>query len=470
MKIRKTVYILSYATVLSMLIGGCKSADVSKNPADTQTQVTSVTEETELLEEIEPAVEEAVEEAENAEEMMVEDDTPALRDSYELGGYIGCAVTGNEIDDEGVWNIITKHFNAVTLGNELKPDAIFKYSNDRCPGTQMVELNGEEIEVPVMSFARAERILNRIYDWNEANPDRKIMVRGHVLVWHSQTPEWFFHENYNKRDPYVSKEEMDKRLEWYIKAMFEHFFSTDSKYKDMFYGWDVVNEAVSDKGGYRTDEEKPSEPLSNNTHSTNSSWWHVYQSNEYIINAFKYANKYAPSELELYYNDYNETEIVKRNGIVDLLTAVKEAEGEPGVGTRISGMGMQGHYGMDQPSTSNVDYSIKEYSKIVDSVQITEFDMTASDSFDGSDESKEEEYEKQRKRYNVLYFSIKSAASDPDVNVTGITFWGTVDQYSWLQNRSDLGGGNKSGLKCCPLLFDENYKAKPCFYVFASKK
>ena len=29
------------------------------------------------------------------------------------------------------------------------------------------------------------------------------MVRGHVLVWHSQTPEWFFHVDYDKNKDYV---------------------------------------------------------------------------------------------------------------------------------------------------------------------------------------------------------------------------------------------------------------------------
>ena len=129
-----------------------------------------------------------------------------------------------------------------------------------------------------------------------------LQMRGHVLVWHSQTPEWFFHENWDKQEPYVTKAEMTKRQEWYIKEVLEHF---TTKYENLFYGWDVLNEAISDAtGDYRTEHEN-GENLLNDTHGSNSSWWMVYQSNEYVINAFRFANKYAPEYVELYYNDYN---------------------------------------------------------------------------------------------------------------------------------------------------------------------
>ena len=398
-----------------------------------------------------------------------EEEIPALRDCVEqkMGCRIGCAITGQEPWDIPLWNLVTTHFNAVTLGNELKPDSLFGYSNGKCPGTQEAELNGETITVPVMNFSNPEKILNKLLKWNETHPDREIKVRGHVLVWHSQTPEWFFHEDYDKTKPYVSKEEMDKRQEWYIREVLTHFVGDDSPYKNLFYGWDVVNEAVSDgSGSYRTDAENPNEDLSNDTHGNNSSWWHVYQSEDYIINAFKYANKYAPEQLELYYNDYNECMAKKRAGIVALLKAVKEQEGKPGEGTRITAMGMQGHYSVDSPSYTEVEASAKAYGEVVGSIQITEWDLSSSDDYDGSAESKEKEYEKMRKTYNLQYYALQSVKAS-GVNVTGITFWGTVDKYSWLQHRSTVGGGSNKEKAQCPLLFDDLYKPKPAFWVFA---
>lgn len=414
---------------------------------------------------------EQAESRESGEEESMEE-TPILKDGVmnTLGCRVGCAATAGELEDEKVWEIITTHFNALTIGNELKPDAMVGYSVASCPGTEEAELNGETITVPVLDYSRAEKMLDKIYDWNQANPDSQIKVRGHVLVWHAQTPEWFFHVDYDKTKDYVDKETMDKRLEWYIRTMLTHFTGEDSKYKDLFYGWDVVNEAVSDgTGTYRTDNENPNEALSEDRHGSNSSWWHIYQSNEYIINAFIYANKYAPADLELYYNDYNECDVKKMKGIAELLTELKEREGEPGVGTRITAMGMQGHYNMTSPTMDKVELAVKTYGEIVGNVQITEFDIKARDSYDGSDGAKAEEYEKQATRYRVLYWVLKSQDEQENADVTGITFWGTVDHYSWLQSHSDVGGGNTGNLNQCPLLFDENYEPKPAFYVFAGE-
>lgn len=477
-KMRWAIKAAANMLALFLIAGFCTGCGAKENPVSSENAVSLNQEKDEETEEVLLTSDDNSYGGEEtgAEDMTATDVTaeiPALRDCVPQmieGCKIGCAATRNEMSDPKVWEIITTHFNAITFGNELKPDALFGYSNDRCPGLTTTELNGEEFEVPEMTFRSAEAMLDKVLKWNEENPERKIMVRGHVLVWHSQTPEWFFHENYNKKNDYVSPAEMTKRQEWYIREVLTHFTGEDSKYKDLFYGWDVVNEAVSDSAGkLRTDAEKPSESLNNNTHGSNSSWYHIYQSDEYIINAFKFANKYAPASLELYYNDYNESTAPKREGIAKLLQTIKDHEGEPGEGTRISGMGMQGHYSMTNPNMTDVEYAAKLYGRIVGNVQITEFDITASDSYDGSDESIVEEDKKLKSRYGTLYYILKAVNNTEDANITGITFWGTVDQYSWLQNRSNVGGGNKSGLPQYPLLFDKNYQPKPCFDVFTER-
>lgn len=395
---------------------------------------------------------------------------PVLKDAIQraMGCRIGAEATLPEMKDKKVWEIITTHFNALTFGNELKPDSMFGYSREKCRSLERAEVNGESLAVPRLDFSRAQAMLDQVLAWNQSHPDSPIRVRGHVLVWHSQTPEWFFHVDYDKNKDYVDKDTMNRRLEWYIRTMLTHFTGEESRYRELFYGWDVVNEAISDRTGtYRSDRENPDEPLSRNTHGSNSSWWRVYQSEEYILNAFFYANRYAPAGLELYYNDYNECSPIKQQGILTLLAAIKEREGAPGEGTRIDGMGMQGHYGMTSPLVGDFETAIVKYAKAVGSVQITEFDLRAGEGYDGSREAKAEEYEKQAERYRTLYRAIRRAREKGGANVTGLTFWGTVDPYSWLQDRSDVGGGNTTGLPQCPLLFDEAYQPKPAFFAFA---
>lgn len=396
------------------------------------------------------------------------EDVPALKDAVteatQEDFIVGGAVTIGELSDEGVVALVRKHFNALTIGNELKPDAIFNYSNQYCPGTTTDILNGQEIEVPIVNFSRAEKILDQVLAWNREDPENPIRMRGHVLVWHAQTPEWFFHEDYDASKPYVSKEEMNIRLEWYIKTVLEHFTAEGSKYEGLFYGWDVVNEAVSDgTNTYRSDSENASESLSEPTHGSNSSWWHVYQSEEFIINAFRYANKYAPADLQLYYNDYNECGITKRGKILKLIEAVKAAEG-----TRIDGMGMQGHYGMSSPDTMAFLDAMKLYAEAAGSVMITEWDLSASDRYDGTAATRQDEYIRQAKKYLALYCGIQNLRAD-GVNVTGFTFWGTIDKYSWLQSRSNVGGGTDGTKKQCPLLFDDDYKVKPAYWAFVDR-
>lgn len=388
------------------------------------------------------------------------------------GSIAGTAIMLSEITDDTLMELVEKHFNAVTFGNELKPDALFNYQLDSSIKTDKINFNGSELEVPVVNekggnldFSRADAMADKILAWNNAHPDQKIRIRGHVLVWHSQTQEWFFHENYDITKPYVNKETMNRRLEWFISSVFDHYFgeAANGKYDGLFYGWDVVNEAVIGNT-YRTDKVSAAESLSEIRHGNNSSWWHVYESNEFIINAFKYANKYAPANVELYYNDFGETDNTKCEGIVKLINDVKSAEG-----TRLDALGMQAHYNVDGFSAAQFKSVAKKYAQAAGKVQLTELDFKASSTYDGTAATKESEYTKMAYCHKNLYEAIKALKAE-GANVSGITVWGVIEPNSWLHSQSDLGGG-ASGSAQCPLLFDGNYKAKPAYwaYVDASK-
>lgn len=380
----------------------------------------------------------------------------------------GTAIMLSEISDDTLMELVEKHFNAVTFGNELKPDALFNYQIDgNSVPTKTITFEGEELQVPVVNdagdsldFSRADAMADKILEWNKVHPDQKIRIRGHVLVWHSQTQEWFFHENYDITKPYVNKETMNRRLEWFISSVFDHYFgkAANGKYDGLFYGWDVVNEAVIGNT-YRTDKVSAAESLNEIRHGNNSSWWHVYKSNEFIINAFKYANKYAPKDVELYYNDFGETDNTKCEGIVKLINDVKSAEG-----TRLDALGMQAHYNVDGFSAAQFKSVAKKYAQAAGKVQLTELDFKASSTYDGTAATKESEYTKMAYCHKNLYEAIKALKAE-GANVSGLTVWGVIEPNSWLHSQSNLGGG-ASGSAQCPLLFDGNYKAKPAYWAY----
>ena len=420
-----------------------------------------------------PAPTEVTEEEEKAD---IEWDIPDLKDyvSSEKGigknSYTGAAIMLSEISDKALMDLVEKHFNAVTFGNELKPDALFNYQNDKPSEGMIVEetwtdakgVEHKNMKVPTLNFDRAEKMLDQLKDWNDEHPEDQIKVRGHVLTWHSQTPAWFFKENYDPNGAFVSPEEMTVRHEWFIKSVYEHVFS--SEYKDMFYGWDVVNEACSDGSGtYRSASE-------------NSNWARIYGNGssedapEYILNAFRFANYYAhemgQDKLELYYNDYNECSGNKPDAIAQLLESVKKHEKDSVLPTRITGFGMQGHHNMSSPSKQQIiDCGIR-YGKIVGTIQVTELDFKCSSDFDGSEGMLSSEYTKEAYRYKDVFDAYKEIDAQPGIDVNNITVWGVIDPNSWLQTSSSVGGGANGRQKQVPLLFDGEYKAKPAYWAF----
>ena len=369
------------------------------------------------------------------------------------GTLTGTCLASSSLKDDKLVALVKKHFNAITFENELKPESLMNgiYPKGGFKEDDLVEFKGYKVPKD-LDFSVPDAMLDEILKWN-TDDGCNIKIRGHVLTWHSQTPAWFFREGYSESGKYVSKEEMNVRHEWYIKTVMEHFFDSKSPYKDMFYGFDVVNEAISDNG----DE----------IYRTNGDWAGLYgvgseaDAPDYIINAFKYANKYAPKSLELYYNDYNDCTPSKVASISKLLTSVKnhEKDAEP---TRIDAFGMQAHHDMDFPSKSQIIEAAKTYGKIVGKVQVTELDVKSSLGYKGTKAEKEKEYAKTGHRYKDIYNAYREVVAS-GVKVNSFTIWGTIDSLSWLNTFNGAGGGS-NGRPQSPLLFDGNYQAKPAYW------
>ena len=166
----------------------------------------------------------------------------------------------------------------ITLGNEFKPENMLDYK--KC---QELAADGDETAVAVSLKGSARSILNFCRD-------NDIPVRGHVLVWHSQTPGWFFKKGYDPEADWVDKETMLGRMENYIKNVFAVL---DEEYPDVnFYAWDVVNEAWNDGG-------QPRKAGTYEESGEYSGWVGVFGDNSFIPYAFKYARKYARKDTKL---------------------------------------------------------------------------------------------------------------------------------------------------------------------------
>ena len=140
-------------------------------------------------------------------------------------GKVGTTLNAGQISDSNAINATKKEYNSVTAENEMKPDAILGYSANVISISEAKALgyyipdNYPESTVPKLNFTTVDNMLKLCYD-------NGLSMRGHTLVWHSQTPDWYFRNGYNNNGGYVTPEVMNKRMEFYIKTVMGHVFSS----------------------------------------------------------------------------------------------------------------------------------------------------------------------------------------------------------------------------------------------------
>jgi endo-1,4-beta-xylanase len=274
-----------------------------------------------------------------------------------------------------------------------------------------------------------------VYNWKDADSivafatRHHLRVRGHNLCWHNQAPNWLFLDNGQT----VRKEVLLKRLR-------DHIQTVVNRYKGSIYAWDVVNEAISDK---------PNEYL------RNSPWLQIC-GEEYIAKAFEYAHEADPNAL-LFYNDYNEINPIKREKIYRLVKSLKDA------GVPINGIGLQGHWAINEPSEGQLDSTIQQFANLGLKVQITELDISVYPKEhnarerrpeDAYDQFTQERENKQIEEYKTCFTAFKKYRNI----LSGVTFWNISDRNSWLDNFP------VKNRKDYPLLFDQNGKPKRVYY------
>lgn len=342
-----------------------------------------------------------------------------FKEAYKEAFLVGTALNEEIVAgrDKASTAIVLKHFNTVTAENVMKAEPI-------------------NPEPGVYNFGPADAFV-------EFGEKHDLFIIGHTLVWHNQTPAWFFtDEEGNPNTP-----------EAQIERMREHIKTVAGRYKGRVHAWDVVNEVIDNDGSYRP-----------------TTWVNgVGGGDELVKLAFKFASEYAP-DAELYYNDFNAWRPAKRDGIVRMVKMLQKE------GIRIDGIGIQGHWGLNFPKNKYIEDAIDAYAALGVKVMITELDvdvlpLTKEGQIIGTGMMHEqfelEEFEAFLDPYkDGLPKDVQRQLSDRYAELFGIffhkrdkidrvTLWGIHDDMSWkngypIPNRTNY-----------TLLFDRDKQPKP---------
>jgi len=211
---------------------------------------------------------------------------------------------GYQMQSDETMKFVKHHYNSYTLENELKPAQILSDWSGTISVSEAKKLGYvipdgyTESTVGKLNFDSVDKILEIANQYG-------LQMRGHVMQWHQQTSTRFFKEGYSSSGANVSKEVMDKRLEFYIRSVMKHVMdkekSLTGKAGSLVYCWDITNEY---------------------THRTNdpaaTSWMDVYGNMglkpTYVKKAYEIAydelKQYGLQEdVTLFYNDYNEYDV-----------------------------------------------------------------------------------------------------------------------------------------------------------------
>ena len=233
-------------------------------------------------------------------------------------------------------------------------------------------------------------------------------VHGHTLIWHSQNPGWLDNGNWTESQ--------------LIGVMNDHIDTVAGHFAGDVLVWDVVNEAFNEDGTYR------------------SSVWYDTIGQEFIDLAFQRARAADPNA-KLIYNDYNIGWLNSKSDAVYNMAVSMLNRGIP-----IDGVGFQMHLTAGGVSASSLASNIQRFAALGLDVYITELDVRIPANPSAQDLQNQA--------------NIYSTVTDVCLNQSAckaLQVWGIPDKYSWVP---DVFPGTGA-----PLLFDDNYNAKPAYYA-----
>jgi len=314
----------------------------------------------------------------------------------------GAAITPGQVAF-GSADFIKAQFTIVVAENAMKPEALSPSAEGQ------------------YHFAQADALVNFARTAG-------LKVRGHTLVWHQQTPAWFFVDN----GAPVTRARLIARMERYIADVVGHF-------KGRVFAWDVVNEAFSfGEGHTRTDSK-----------GMRLSPFREIIGEDFIEIAFRAAAKADPDAL-LFYNDYETQDFRKIAAISEMVTRFKAA------GVKIDGIGHQAHCSMRHPLVGSFERAIAQYALLGITQHVTELDIALNDDISANrvTEASPALLARQAQRY-AEFFELFIAQRQ---HITAVLTWGLDDAGSWLRHWPTARFE-------APLLFDELRQPKPAFWA-----
>jgi len=136
------------------------------------------------------------------------DTLPVLKEAYSKGFLVGSAINediASKIDSTS-YQIVKQQMNTITAENVLKAGPL-------CP------------EPGVYDFSAADEFV-------KMGENLGMFIVGHTLVWHNQTPSWFFTDHKGEANT----------PEKQIQQMHDHIKMVAQRYAGRIHAWDVVNE------------------------------------------------------------------------------------------------------------------------------------------------------------------------------------------------------------------------------------
>lgn len=383
----------------------------------------------------------------------------SMKDTYDdIFGKTGTCINLVQLQDAETLEYVKKHYSSFTLENEMKPDylmpgwlkPISTEEAKKKTGDYVIPESYKETTVPQFNYDTVDKVL-------KIAKENGLKIRYHVLVWHSQSPEWFFKVNYSQDEAaeYVSEEVMYERMRMYISSMIHHVYTLDNgAYKDVVYTWDVANEYFSN-----TPDKNWAAVFGNRENiegKTSTDRPALGTRPTYIKRAFEMAYDALAEfglqdKVPLFYNDFN-TYFTKEK-IIEMINFINEDR------KVCSGVGMQSHLALANPTVDTYVNTVAAFVQEGFQVQITELDVgcTPNKDKDDPDPTKEElavAYQKQAEYVKELTKQLITLQKWSGNKITGLTWWGLYDAISWRKYEHVL-------------MFDKDMNdAKPSYYAF----